>query len=155
MEEGEIPPPPPKIEEVSVPPPPMIEKEILVEEGHEEIREEDVQQVHAQEEEKEVEPTQVSTSLPITIVFHTIPITRCSDTNKGSTSSRMGRGLVVSTMLTLGSDASLARMIPKWLIRVIDVGRGKNVQLVHEEMVMLTEEVTTIVVPMEIPQRMV
>ena len=66
----------------------------------------------------------------------------------------MSRGLIVSTMSTLEMGSPSASAAPMWLIRALKVKKTRIMQSVHEEMVILTEVVTTTPTPVQIPPRM-
>ena len=66
----------------------------------------------------------------------------------------MSRGLVVSIISTPEVGSPLARLVPKWLIKALKVGKEKSVQSAQKEIVMLSEVITTTMTPMEIPSRM-
>ena len=74
-----------------------------------------------------MEPTQALASLSIMIVVPPIPIIGYVDVDEARTSSKMGKGLVVSIVSTPKVGASSSRPTPKWLIRVVRARKGKSV----------------------------
>ena len=63
----------------------------------------------------------------------------------------MRRRLVVSKISTLDVGSPLARLAPRWLIKVLNVEKEKTMQSLNEEMAILIGAVKNTTTPMEIP----